>query len=165
MAVFQVHVLDFNDNPPQFDMPDRVVDSVSSSSPSTCLYRARISERASPGTFVLRLMASDPDVNDTLTYHMAPTSSNRHSEYFRLGIDSGILSWAPFRTDRGEVALHAPMLSRSLTDVENSDSQWSLPGSADTLVPTDKLEFQVSSRFDALQPKFNGSLDSNGLMG
>ncbi|THD27797.1 Protocadherin Fat 1 [Fasciola hepatica] len=141
-----VHVLDYNDHPPQFDMPDRVVDSVSSDSSSSlpnCLYRARISERASPGTFVLRLMASDPDVNDTLTYHMTPNAPNRHSEYFRLGTQDGILRWAPFRTDRGEVALQTSMLSKTLTELDSPDSQWSTFDSSDAAFPTDRLEFQV----------------------
>ncbi|CAL8080614.1 unnamed protein product [Calicophoron daubneyi] len=94
-----VTVLDYNNHAPQFDP----VSTLPSSS-NGCLFRAKLNELAPPGTFVMRLLARDMDVNDTLIYRLV-ASSNKHSGYFRLGYRDGILLWAPFRTGDGRLKL------------------------------------------------------------
>ncbi|KAF6778791.1 hypothetical protein AHF37_02804 [Paragonimus kellicotti] len=94
-----VHVLDYNDHAPQLDSP-----SSSDSIRGSCLYKAKLNEHAPPGTVVLRLLASDPDVNDTLRYKLLP-SDDGHSDHFRLSPTDGVLRWVPIRTPDGKVAL------------------------------------------------------------
>ncbi|CAH8544066.1 unnamed protein product, partial [Dicrocoelium dendriticum] len=93
-----IHVLDHNDHPPQFDFSDSldIVD---------CRLFASLDPRAAPGTFVMRVLASDADVNDTLSYRVLPSDTG-HTDYFRLRPDDGVLLWAPFRTLDGKVSQH-----------------------------------------------------------
>lgn len=69
------------------------------------MLQSTLHERAPSGTFVLRLLVSDPDVNDTLTYRMVPSRS-RHSDFFRLGPLDGILRWTPRRSATGRLAFN-----------------------------------------------------------
>ncbi|KAA3679838.1 protocadherin Fat 1/2/3 [Paragonimus westermani] len=94
-----VHVLDYNDHAPQLDSP-----SSSDSVGGSCLYKAKLNEHAPPGTVVLRLLASDLDVNDTLRYKLLP-SEGGHSDHFRLSPTDGVLRWVPIRSSDGKVAV------------------------------------------------------------
>ncbi|TGZ60509.1 hypothetical protein CRM22_008469 [Opisthorchis felineus] len=96
-----IHVLDYNDNAPQFD-PSNYQPTAADG--EQCSYRVKLNERAPPGTFVTRLLATDLDSNDTLRYRLV-ADETKHSEYFRLGYNDGILYWAPLRKQDGRISV------------------------------------------------------------
>lgn len=78
-ATFVLHVTDVNDNAPAFDRQ---------------LYRPEpLPEVALPGSFVVRVMAQDPDqgTNGQVTYSLAPGAHNR---WFSIDPTSGIITTA-----------------------------------------------------------------------
>ncbi|OON23207.1 cadherin domain protein, partial [Opisthorchis viverrini] len=112
-----IHVLDYNDNAPQFDQSNYQPNVDDDG--ERCSYRVKLNERAPPGTFVTRLLATDLDSNDTLRYRLV-ADETRHSEYFRLGHNDGILYWAPFRKQDGRISF--PHL-RSKAELGNTPSE------------------------------------------
>nr|XP_030687106.1 protocadherin-16 isoform X2 [Globicephala melas] len=78
-AAFVLHVTDVNDNAPAFDRQ---------------LYRPEpLPEVALPGSFVVRVMARDPDqgTNGQVTYSLAPGA---HTRWFSIDPTSGIITTA-----------------------------------------------------------------------
>ncbi|XP_016072740.1 PREDICTED: protocadherin-16 [Miniopterus natalensis] len=78
-AAFVLHVTDVNDNAPAFDRQ---------------LYRPEpLPEVALPGSFVVRVMAQDPDqgTNGQVTYSLAPGT---HTRWFSIDPTSGIITTA-----------------------------------------------------------------------
>ncbi|CAH8550608.1 unnamed protein product [Schistosoma mattheei] len=97
-----IHVLDFNDNPPYFDsfLPLKIENPLSINQDnidiiqSKCVHHVALNERSPIGTIILQLSATDPDINDSLLYHIISIHQNE-TFYFHLDEYSGILRWIP----------------------------------------------------------------------
>ncbi len=81
LSVLQVDVTDYNDNVPLFES-----ESV----------HVSIADNSRAGSFVVKVTASDPDVNDTLVYSLQPVFKNNNDyRCFRIDADSGSISYQP----------------------------------------------------------------------
>ncbi|CAI2730250.1 unnamed protein product [Schistosoma spindalis] len=97
-----IHILDFNDNPPYFDsfLPLKIENPLSinldniDNIQSKCVYHVALNERSPIGTIILQLSATDPDINDSLLYHIISIHQNE-TFYFHLDEYNGILRWIP----------------------------------------------------------------------
>ncbi|XP_045146467.1 protocadherin-16 [Echinops telfairi] len=123
-AAFVLHVTDVNDNAPAFDRQ---------------LFRAEpLPEVALPGSFVVRVMAQDPDQgpNGQVTYSLAPGT---HTHWFSIDPTSGIITTAALldyelepqpqltvvATDRGVPPLaSSATVSVALQDVNDNEPQF-----------------------------------------
>ncbi|CAH8556143.1 unnamed protein product [Heterobilharzia americana] len=146
-----IQILDFNDNPPYFDSswPRSVPNSsftdyihgedgdgdTSENGLSKCVYYAQLNERSPIGTVILQLSASDPDINDSLSYSIISLHQNETS-YFHLGRHDGVLRWIPLVNVFGK-----PIITTSLNEViETLDS---VSSSLDSSNSVDQLKIKV----------------------
>ncbi|VDD74274.1 unnamed protein product [Mesocestoides corti] len=96
-------ILDANDNPPRFDLdPDST-----QVSEFACRREVTITAIAPTDSFVLQLLASDVDVNDTLTYRVLPSSD----EMFHIDSMNGSVYWRPPQTPDGQNRLAKALLA------------------------------------------------------
>ncbi|CAH8521239.1 unnamed protein product [Schistosoma turkestanicum] len=97
----RIQITDFNDNPPFFNsfQPISIENAlfnqqVDDDIPSKCIYHVTLNEHSPIGTIILKLSATDPDINDTLSYRIIPINQNE-TFYFHLNQFDGVLRWIP----------------------------------------------------------------------
>uniref|UniRef100_A0A158R7Q9 Cadherin domain-containing protein n=1 Tax=Taenia asiatica TaxID=60517 RepID=A0A158R7Q9_TAEAS len=125
-SIVQLSILDANDNTPRFDVEPGSENWTrdGASSGAACHRDATVVIDAPTDAFVLRLTASDPDVNDSLFYRLLPSDI----DIFRLNATSGVVHWRPPLNPAAETRLTAALLaheggstSRLSFEVEASD--------------------------------------------
>ncbi|KAH8870920.1 Protocadherin Fat 4 [Schistosoma japonicum] len=120
----RIHILDFNDNPPYFNsfLPISFENSFpvkhqNIDNNSQCVYHAKLNERSPIGTVILQLSATDPDMSDSLLYHIIPNHYQNETNYFHLDHYDGVLRWVPLVNifgkpiSNGQLGTFNPVLS------------------------------------------------------
>ncbi|VDM31294.1 unnamed protein product [Hydatigera taeniaeformis] len=108
-SIVELSILDANDNAPRFDAEPGIKNWTGdgASSVAECHRDATVAIDAPTNAFVLRLIASDPDVNDSLTYRLLPPDI----DIFRINATSGVVHWRPPLNPASETRLTAALLA------------------------------------------------------
>ncbi|CDS40649.1 fat cadherin tumor suppressor [Echinococcus multilocularis] len=108
-SIVELSILDANDNTPRFDAESNSENGTGDGADSgaSCHRDATVVIDAPTDAFVLRLTASDPDVNDSLVYRLLPSDI----DIFRLNATSGVVRWRPPLTSSAEARLAAALLA------------------------------------------------------
>lgn len=107
-SFYQITVLDANDNPPQFER-DTEWESAYDPPPRECHRTVTITDGAPTDAFVLRLTASDADVNDTIIYRLVSGSGS--DDMFRVDERNKFVSWRPPQTPEAKARLASALFA------------------------------------------------------